>query len=281
MPARIFIDFCIAVGLTSRHLVIPISEHQDTVGSMAKTVMDAAHILQVIAGPDMFDNYTSAIPGGIVPDYINACDLTALSGSRIGIPRNVLPFFTTNSSGPVLHAFHQSLGIMQIAGAVVVEDTNFTAAEQFFNIGLDLQKTVMNADFLADLPRYLNSLTENPSNITSLAGLRDFTRSTPDEDYPIRDTGKWDKALQQGWDNTSPEFLPAYQKLLHYGNEGGLLGALERHKLDAIVLPTQMASSWAAIVGSPIVSVPMGAYPANAPIVRDSWGLVTSAPNIP
>jgi amidase len=50
------------VGLTSRSLVIPISEHQDTVGPMARTVKDAAYILQAIAGPDQYDNYTSAIP---------------------------------------------------------------------------------------------------------------------------------------------------------------------------------------------------------------------------
>jgi amidase len=37
------------VGLTSRSLVIPISEHQDTVGPMARSVSDAASILSIIA----------------------------------------------------------------------------------------------------------------------------------------------------------------------------------------------------------------------------------------
>jgi amidase len=37
------------VGLTSRSLVIPISEHQGTVGPMARSVSDAASILSIIA----------------------------------------------------------------------------------------------------------------------------------------------------------------------------------------------------------------------------------------
>jgi len=49
-----------SVGLTSRFLVIPISEHQDTVGPMARSVKDAAYILSAIAGKDANDNYTSA-----------------------------------------------------------------------------------------------------------------------------------------------------------------------------------------------------------------------------
>lgn len=247
---------------------------------MAGTVKDAAYILQAIAGSDAYDNYTSAIPDDVVPDYVKACDIAALSGSRIGIPRNVFTLFTNNATGPVLEAFERALQIMQAAGAVIVEDTDFAAAQKYLLFS-SLQRTVLNADFLTDLSRYLDLLAYNPRNITSLAELRNFTQSYPFEKYPERDTGKWDSALEQNWDNSSPNFWPIYQRYLYYGNEGGLLGALKRHKLDAVVLPTQFASTWAAVVGSPIVTVPMGSYPADAPIVKESWGLATSAPNIP
>ncbi|KAI7301127.1 amidase, partial [Hortaea werneckii] len=76
------------VGLTSRYLVIPISEHQDTIGPMARTVKDAAYVLQALAGPDQYDNYTSAIPWAndtsAKPDYVAACDYNSLAGKRIG-----------------------------------------------------------------------------------------------------------------------------------------------------------------------------------------------------
>jgi amidase len=55
--------------LTSRYLVVPISQTQDTVGPLTRTMMDAAYILSVIAGKDSHDNYTSAIPFETIPDY--------------------------------------------------------------------------------------------------------------------------------------------------------------------------------------------------------------------
>jgi amidase len=44
-----------SVGLTSRYLVVPISQTQDTIGPMTRTMMDAAYILSVIAGVFVYD----------------------------------------------------------------------------------------------------------------------------------------------------------------------------------------------------------------------------------
>lgn len=55
---------------------------------MARTVKDAAYVLQAIAGKDPYDNYTSAIPRIPLPDYVAACKLSSLKGKRIGVPRN-------------------------------------------------------------------------------------------------------------------------------------------------------------------------------------------------
>jgi amidase len=275
---RTYTNIFVAVGLTSRHLVIPISEHQDTVGSLARTVKDAAHILQAIAGVDPYDNYTSAIPNGIIPDYIKACKISALSGLRLGVPRNVISLESDNTTGPETEAFEQAFGVLRAAGATIVDDTNFTAADEFWNS--NIPGVILQADFVVNLHSYLDSLVYNPNNITSLAQLRNFTQSFPLEDYPTRDTGIWDAALQ-GWNNTDPRFWPAYKQNLYYGGDGGLLGAIKRNNLDAVILPANFAASWAATVGCPIVTVPLGFYPAGTPIVKNSWGLVESAPNIP
>lgn len=268
-----------SVGLTSRHLVIPISEHQDTVGPMTRTVKDAARILHAIAGVDPYDNYTSAIPkNGSIPDYVAACNLSALSGARLGVPRNVISLFSDNTTGPITDAFEEALGIFEAAGAIIVDNTNFTAAKEFKSSTLPTE--ILNADFVVNLQSYLELLTDNPNNITSLAVLRNFTQAFPLEDYPIRDTGEWDKALQN-WNNTDPRFWPAYQQNMFYGGEGGLLGAIERNSLDAVILPTKFGHDYAAVIGSPVVTVPLGSYPVGTPIVKNSWGLVQSAPNLP
>ncbi|KAH7333511.1 glutamyl-tRNA amidotransferase subunit A [Rhexocercosporidium sp. MPI-PUGE-AT-0058] len=264
------------VGLTSRYLVIPISEHQDTVGPMARSVKDAAYILQAIAGPDSQDNYTSTIPH--VPNYVKACKHSSLSGMRLGIPRNAISLALDSSTQPQIKALSKAIKVLRAAGATVIDNTNFTAAEEFWNS--EIPGRVLEADFTVNLQGYLTSLTSNPNDIHSLDQLRNFTQHSLLEEYPLRDTGVWDAALS-GWNNTDPRFWPAYQQNLYYGDDGGLLGAMERFKLDAIVMPADFAAHWAATVGTPIVTVPLGFYPSGTPVVKDSWGLVESAPKIP
>jgi amidase len=263
-------------------MVIPISQHQDTVGPLARTVKDAAYILQAIAGQDIHDNYTSAIPNNPLPDYIAACNISALSGSRLGVPRNVLTLLSRsygNWTDPFVAAFESSLEILKSAGATILDDVTFTAADEFWTT--ELRSKVLSADFIIDIQNYLEALEVNPNNITSLEDLREFTRAYPSEEYPERDTARWDAVLEQGWNNTSPEFWPAYQQLLNYSSEGGLLGALERHGLDAIILPTYFASDWASALGSPVITVPLGFYPPDVPIRNELWDLVDPAPNLP
>lgn len=249
---------------------------------MARTVKDAAYILQTIAGYDAYDNYTSAIPDdGAIPDYVSACNHSALLGARIGIPRNVISLSSSNNSSPVLEAFEDAVAVLSNAGSMIVENANFSAAEDFLNSTTETE--VLNADFIVNLASYLAQLVENPNNVTSLEDVREFTQYFPLESYPDRDTGLWDQALdEQGYDNTDPRFWEAYEQDLFFGGEGGLFGALERNNLDAVILPTDFASSWAAIVRAPIVTVPLGFYPWNAPVVPNRRGnLVAEGPNIP
>ncbi|KAK5724892.1 hypothetical protein LTR17_013475 [Elasticomyces elasticus] len=269
------------VGLTSRYLVIPISEHQDTIGPMARSVKDAAYILQAIAGPDANDNYTLANPAvnGSAPDYVAACNYNAFAGKRIGVARNVIDIWGRYTDAPVLEAFNEAIEQIAAAGAEIV-DANFTAFAAWQNDGNET--LVLNGDFISDLANYLSELTYNPYGIENLAELRNFTQTFALEDYPERDTGIWDDALKTGWNNTSPEFWAAYQTNLYYGGEGGILGAVERNNVSAVILPTQLSPSIPALVGSPVVTVPMGFYPATWNVTLNGFGnLVASAPNVP
>jgi amidase len=181
----------------------------------------------------------------------------------------------------MLSAFDAAVNVLSKAGSTVI-DGNFTAAADFLNSTTEGE--VLNADFIVNLASYLAGLTSNPNNVTSLAEVRNFTQNYALEEYPDRDTGVWDEALDtQGWNNTDPLFWDAYQQnLLNFGGEGGLLGALERDNLDAVVLPTDFASSWAAIVGAPVITVPLGFYSWNTTVAYNRRGnLVTEGPNIP
>lgn len=261
------------VGLTSRYLVIPISEHQDTVGPMARTVKDAAILLQAIAGRDRNDNYTSAIPFDCdkFPDYVAALDKNGLAGARIGIPYNAL---SRTASATEMTAFYAAVQTMTDAGAIIVS-ANFTVASP------NTTAIVLGADFVSDLANYLAELSYNPNNVHSLADVRAFTQSFPAEDYPDRNTATWDAALALGYNNTDIRFYNELQKNYYWGGEGGMLGAIERNKLDALIMPTSQSAGRAAIVGAPIVTLPLGFYPASFPVTKSSRGLVTAGPKLP
>lgn len=82
-----------------------VSEHQDTVGPLARIVRDAAYILHAIAGVDPYENYTSAILKGAMLDCIKACKVLALSGIWLGVPRNVMSLESDNTTEPETEAF--------------------------------------------------------------------------------------------------------------------------------------------------------------------------------
>lgn len=265
------------VGLTSRALVIPISERQDTVGPMARTVKDAAHVLQAIAGPDSADNYTSAQPfNGTLPDYVAACQLGALQGKRIGVPRN----YIDGTSTAVLDAFEAALDTLKEAGATIVDNTNYTAYEAWLQS--NAEGIVLDSDFVANLASYLAQLTFNPTGVKTLADVRNFTQSFGPEEYPSRDTATWDEALALNFSNTDAEAWAAYQYDQYLGGAGGILGALANYSLDAVVTPSDVSPGISAIIGAPIVTVPLGAYPANTTVQNNGRGnLVATAPGIP
>lgn len=268
------------VGLTSRYLVIPISEHQDTIGPMARSVKDAAYLLHAIAGKDDYDNYTSASPFDTLPNYPAACDYNALAGARIGVARNVLEIDSQYLDQPVLDAFNTAIEVLKAAGATIV-DANFTAYADYENYPNG--SAILNADFISDLPKYLSELTYNPNNITDLPDELNWTQSHPIEDWPERDTKIWEDSLyNQTYNNTSPYFWPAYQQSLSFGDEGGILGALRRANVSAVLLPTQFSPGIPALVGSPVVTVPMGFYPWDWNVTMNGFGnLVASGPNVP
>ncbi|KFY25598.1 hypothetical protein V493_04570, partial [Pseudogymnoascus sp. VKM F-4281 (FW-2241)] len=230
------------VGLTSRSLVIPISERQDTIGPLTRTVTDAAHVLNIIAGKDPLDPYTDAQPFPHPPDYTKSLKANSLRGKRIGIPRNAfLPTRLPNIDAPILAAFEAAIKELKNAGATIIDNANFTQWDAYYNSTQLLYgavNTVIAVDFVTNLPQYLAQLTRNPNNITSLRALAEFTMNDRREDYPTRDIKSFEAALCLKGDNTTPDFRAAAEKTHAWGTYGGVTGALDTHRLDALVMPS-------------------------------------------
>jgi amidase len=268
------------VGLTSRYLIIPVSEHQDTVGPIARTVKDAAKLLQVLVGVDEMDVYTMGSPfKDHVPDYLASCKLLGLKNKRIGIARNVM-VESQYDTQYTISAFERAISTMKAEGSTIIDHTDFTAFGEWKKRKYN---PVTRADFASNIVQFFSKLTHNPNNIDSIESLRDFTWTHPLEDYPAKNTANWDVAIERKWNNnTCPDFKDLYQENIYFGGEGGILGALERHNLDAIVLPTAIAYEIPALVGTPIITVPLGAAAADTPVTLEASGnVVEMAPGVP
>ena len=104
----------VTYGRVSRHGGTPLSWSMDTVGPMARTVGDAAALLQVIAG---FDPNDTATRRGDVPDYAAALE-GGLKGIRIGVPHDQ---FLSRMEPGVGAAIQDALGVLKKAGATLAD----------------------------------------------------------------------------------------------------------------------------------------------------------------
>jgi len=101
-------------GRVSRYGLLAFGSSLDQIGPFARTVGDAALVLQLIAGADPADATTAAEP---VPDFAGA--LTGdLRHARIGVPRTMLE---QGVDAEVLRALTSALDTLQARGATLVD----------------------------------------------------------------------------------------------------------------------------------------------------------------
>jgi len=262
------------VGLTSRGGVVPISHTQDTVGPHCRTVADAAAVLSAIAQrtPDSRDPATSANRDKIPADYTTFLNPHGLNGARIGVARDFEGFSPHADA-----VFEDSLTAMSNAGATLVDvffphisDINSGTAEF----------TVLLFDFKGDLQKYFATRTGVPLAGGTLQTAIDFDNANAAKEMPFFAQEIFD--LAETFDITSTSVVQplgmsydqaiAFDKLI--GATEGIDKLLTDNNLDAIVAPTDSpafptdlinadhfifgSSSPAAIVGYPIINVPMG-----------------------
>jgi len=107
------------MGLTSRAGVVPLSLAADIAGPMARTVADAAAVLQVVEGYDPDDPVTEAARERDHRPYAEALDASGLKGARIGVLRVITDSETADKG--VLDLFERALADLVAAGATIVD----------------------------------------------------------------------------------------------------------------------------------------------------------------
>ncbi|MCJ1400597.1 hypothetical protein MMC11_003803 [Xylographa trunciseda] len=290
------------LGLVSRHMVIATCPRQDVVGTLARTVTDAAYLLTAIAGKDKYenDNFTLAQPFESPPDYTKALTSDALQGARIGVPWNgVIPDFYLAQSPEhlqiIMRSFNDSLAVLEAAGATIVH-THFPSllSSQSENYSEEAytcreqnadghaatassrttypwdeapSSTYEDADAAPALNAYLSHLDPTTTRIRSLHDIAACTASHPLEQYPTRDISQWHAALTSPVPPNSSAAWTAYQAVYQACGPNGVFAALHNAHLDALVLPSVFSFHLPAYAGSPVVTVPMGFFADDVGVV--------------
>lgn len=294
------------VGLVSRAGVVPISHTQDTVGPHARTVADAAAVLTALVQrtPDPRDPATGTSPLGqsgqarpnLPSDYTKFLSATGLSGATIGVAREFEGF------SPKLDAvFEDALTAMQGAGATLV-DVTFPHFHEIFVGAQEL--LVLLFDFKSDVQKYFATRVGVPLASGTLQTAIDF--NTAHAAQELQFFGQEIFELAELVDITDPNkvqskagFKFSYNDAVAadklFGATDGIDMLLMQNNLDAIVAPTDNppwptdlingdhfvigTSSPAAIVGYPIINVPMG-FTFGVPVGISFMGTAFSEPTL-
>ena len=118
------------VGLVSRSGMAPLDSQRDTPGPMARTVEDAARLLDVIVGVDPEDRRTADVQPRIPPSYLAFLDKAGLKGARIGVLRQALKL-SDGVDPQVAALFEKAIADLRAAGADIVDDFAVPGFESF------------------------------------------------------------------------------------------------------------------------------------------------------
>jgi Asp-tRNA(Asn)/Glu-tRNA(Gln) amidotransferase A subunit family amidase len=253
-----------SMGLTSRDGIVPLYLDHDIGGPMARSVADAAVVLDVIAGHDPADPVTANGVASIPPSYTDALRADGLQGARIGVVRQL-----SNREGAdpeVVEIFEQALRDLRSQGAEIVDPIDLPQLAQLESSSADGPGSMWCPRFKSDINAYLASLGPD-APVKNLQGILDSGLYHPD----------WGPRLQRFQDiEESPEEHEGCRRSLvnREGLRQSVRAALAEHDLDALAFPTwanpprligdlnsphgDNSQQIAPHTGFPAITVPMG-----------------------
>ncbi|NNE70911.1 MAG: amidase [Rhodothermales bacterium] len=210
------------MGLTSRDGIVPLYLRNDIGGPMARTVEDAARVLEVIAGFDPADPITARSEGRTPESYLDALDTDALNGARIGVFRW---YMRPDSTHPdILENTERAIADMQAAGAVLVDDFQIP--------GINLHDASIWCEvFRHDVDEYLRSRPEAP--VQTLAEVLESGKYHPSIEGSLRYAVNWDQ----------PPCPDLYEHPPNIAFREAVVQAMDTADVQAILYPTW---SWPA-----------------------------------
>lgn len=221
------------IGLSSRDGIIPLALTQDVGGPMARTVSDAAILLDATAGYDPDDLATSYSVGHTPDSYTSFLDEKGLQGARIGVATELFTNSNTEEKEVSAIVYKAVSDIRSLgASAVEIKIPNLDQIEKF--------PSLSSYEFKFQLNDYLEELGDAApyhtlSDIIE-SGNFDQTQAAALESRNARETLE------------TQEYKDIVLQRTKITREA-LLKVMADNDLDAIVYPTTTQA--AAVIGQP------------------------------
>ena len=262
-------------GLLSRSGIMPVSETQDAAGPIARTVADAARLLEVMAGYDPDDSSTAWSIGNTPASY--TLEQGSLLGARIGLLKTMV------GNRPE----HQEVNSV-IAAAVVELQNEGTIIVEVDEPALSATKLIAENDvqkyeFKTLINAYLTSIPNAPAkSLAEIIASGKFHKSSLENFL----------ASAQAYEGGIEELDYHLRLLRNARTRDKLVSLLAQHRLDALIYPLQQRlvvptselnqadrnGILASVTGFPAITVPAGfskptaTAPLGVPIGMDILG---------
>ncbi|MGG3521400.1 amidase family protein [Bacillus pseudomycoides] len=244
------------VGLVSRKGIIPFTYSQDTAGSFARTVTDAAILLGSLTGIDQLDPSTYKSEGRAQQDYMVYLDSNGLRSAKIGVFNKACESYYESGEYDE-ELFQNAIQVLRNKGATVLEDIEIPSFHR------EWSWRVSSYELKHSLDNYLSKL---PSNIPvhSISELIAFNKNIEEKALKY---GQSRLEFGKDFSNTlrNPEYLNAKLEDLYFSQEQGIDFALKKYDLDAILFPSYIGSTICAKAGYPSIAVPAGYMKSGRP----------------
>jgi len=269
------------MGLTSRAGVVPLFLSQDIAGPIARTVADAAAVLQVVEGEDPDDPVTAASRGRRMPDYLAALDPDGLRGARVAVLRQA--YQSSGNDSEVVAIFAQAVADLRRAGATVFDSIDIPTLDS-------LRRSQRGGcpQFKYDLNRFLEALGSDGPPLKTLEAIIRSNRFHPTVQRRLE---------QEQLAESPPEENAGCRARDEFraGLRAAVVKAMDDARVDALIYPTwsnpprligdlntphgNNSPFFSPSTGFPAMTVPMGysrgTLPAGMTLFGRPWSEAT------
>ena len=213
-----------SIGLTSRDGIIPLFLGADVGGPIARSVEDAAALLDVVAGYDPNDPVTQNSEGHLPKSYRAFLDRQGLRGARIGVFRAYLDAPTGDPQ--IKELTEKAIRDLKAQGAMIVDPFEIPDFEA-------LTKNIFCGDFQSDLNGYLEKHGQGAAYKT-LSAIIDSGLYLPYIESRLKSTA----AAKPGSEADHTVCPDVYHNERKIAFRAAIRAAMASYRVKAIIYPT-------------------------------------------